>query len=72
MIILSLDYLNFRQPQWTDDESIVARIITSEVLFFKSDDLDNHIAKKTLAKVRSFSLSPSTTNHLVSFFVPCE
>ncbi|XP_050739669.1 eukaryotic translation initiation factor 2A-like isoform X2 [Eriocheir sinensis] len=58
------------EPQWTHDETIFARNVTNEVHFYKADDLQNIAVKKILPKVRSFSLSPSTQNHHVTFFVP--
>lgn len=58
------------QPQWTYDETILARNVTNEVHFYKADDLQTIVEKKILSKVRSFSLSPSTGNHYVTFFVP--
>ncbi|KAG7176052.1 Eukaryotic translation initiation factor 2A-like [Homarus americanus] len=58
------------QPQWTKDETIFARNVTNEVHFYKADDLQNIVEKKILQKVRSFSISPSTNNHCVTFFVP--
>ncbi|XP_066954505.1 eukaryotic translation initiation factor 2A [Macrobrachium rosenbergii] len=58
------------QPQWTNDEKILARNVTNEVHFYKSDDLNTIAEKKILNKVRSFSLSPSRNVHHVTFFVP--
>ncbi|KAG0725293.1 Eukaryotic translation initiation factor 2A [Chionoecetes opilio] len=58
------------QPQWTSDETILARNVNNEVHFYKADDLQTIVEKKILPKVRSFSLSPSTDNHHVTFFVP--
>jgi len=58
------------QPQWTADETIMARNVTNEVHFYKSDDLQTIIEKKILPKVKSFSLSPSSGTHYVTFYVP--
>ncbi|CAL4108305.1 unnamed protein product, partial [Meganyctiphanes norvegica] len=58
------------QPQWTGDETIMARNVTNEVHFYKADDLQNIVEKKILQKVKSFSLSPSTGPHHVTFYVP--
>ncbi|XP_027239459.1 eukaryotic translation initiation factor 2A isoform X1 [Penaeus vannamei] len=58
------------QPQWTADEAIMARNITSEVHFFKANDLSTVAEKKVLAKLKSFSLSPSKNTHYVTFFMP--
>ncbi|XP_045601720.1 eukaryotic translation initiation factor 2A [Procambarus clarkii] len=58
------------QPQWTNDETVFARSVTNEVHFYKADDLQNIVEKKILQKVRSFSISPSTATHYVTFFVP--
>lgn len=58
------------QPQWTNDEKILARNVTNEVHFYKADDLNNIVEKKILTKVRSFSISPSKNVHHVTFFVP--
>lgn len=63
---------NHRQPQWTADEAIMARNITSEVHFFKANDLSTVAEKKVLAKLKSFSLSPSKNTHYVTFFMPSE
>jgi len=58
------------QPQWTNDETIMARNVTNEVHFYKADDLQTIVEKKILQKVKSFSLSPSTGTHYVTFYVP--
>ncbi|KAK7070867.1 Eukaryotic translation initiation factor 2A, partial [Halocaridina rubra] len=58
------------QPQWTNDEKILARNVTNEVHFYKADDLNEIVEKKILTKVKSFSLSPSRNAHHVTFFVP--
>ncbi|KAK8746284.1 hypothetical protein OTU49_017344 [Cherax quadricarinatus] len=58
------------KPQWTDDEAIFARNITSEVHFYNANDLQTIAERKIIQKVRSFSLSPSINNHYVIFFVP--
>jgi len=58
------------QPQWTADETIMARNVTNEVHFYSADDLQTIVEKKILPKVKSFSLSPSTGTHYVTFYVP--
>lgn len=58
------------QPQWTGDETIMARNVTNEVHFYKADDLQTIVEKKILQKVKSFSLSPSYGTHYVTFYVP--
>lgn len=64
--------LYFRKPQWTSDEAVFARNVTNEVHFYKADDLQTIAEKKVLQKVRSFSISPSTKTHHVTFFVPSK
>ncbi|KAK3893139.1 hypothetical protein Pcinc_003034 [Petrolisthes cinctipes] len=58
------------KPQWTNDETIFARNVSNEIHFYEANDLQNISIKKILPKVRSFSLSPSTKTHHVTFFVP--
>jgi len=58
------------QPQWTGDETIMARNVTNQVHFYKADDLETIVEKKISQKVKSFSLSPSIGTHHVTFFVP--
>ncbi|KRY72017.1 Eukaryotic translation initiation factor 2A, partial [Trichinella pseudospiralis] len=46
------------RPMWTADESIVARLVGSELCFFAPENLDRYVQKLTLPKLSSFSLSP--------------
>ncbi|KAL7641517.1 UNVERIFIED_CONTAM: hypothetical protein RMT77_007388 [Armadillidium vulgare] len=59
------------QPQWTKDETIMARTSNNEVHFYEGTDFNKFKEKKSLPKLKSFSLSPSVgTSHYVVFFVP--
>uniref|UniRef100_A0A2P2HWN8 Eukaryotic translation initiation factor 2A n=1 Tax=Hirondellea gigas TaxID=1518452 RepID=A0A2P2HWN8_9CRUS len=58
------------QPQWTGDDSVFARNVTSEVHFYKAADLDTVAHKRVQAKLKAFSLSPSNSGHLAVFFTP--
>ena len=63
-----------RQPQWTGDDSIMARNVTNEVHFYKSSELvAAPLHTRVQPKLRDFALSPSTSSpHLVVFFTPSE
>ncbi|KAF2350522.1 Translation initiation factor beta propellor-like domain [Trinorchestia longiramus] len=56
------------EPQWTGDDSIMGRNVTNEVHFFKCPVLDKIAHKRVQPKLKSFSLSPSTSGHHVAFF----
>lgn len=58
------------QPQWTGDDSIMARNVTNEVHFYKAAELNTVAHKRVQPKLREFSLSPSTSSHMVVFFTP--
>lgn len=61
-----------REPQWTADDALMARNVTGEVHFFKCPVFDKIAHKKVQAKLKSFSLSPSTSAHMVAFFTPSQ
>ncbi|KRX65536.1 Eukaryotic translation initiation factor 2A, partial [Trichinella sp. T9] len=46
------------RPMWTADESIVLRLVGSELWFIAPENLNRFVQKLTLPKLTSFSLSP--------------
>ncbi|XP_018018433.1 eukaryotic translation initiation factor 2A [Hyalella azteca] len=64
-----INQLNW-EPQWTGDDSLMGRNVTNEVHFFKCPSLDKIAHKRVQPKLKNFSLSPSTSGHLVAFFTP--
>ncbi|KRY14354.1 Eukaryotic translation initiation factor 2A, partial [Trichinella patagoniensis] len=46
------------RPMWTADESIVLRLVGSELWFIAPENLNRNVQKLTLPKLTSFSLSP--------------
>ncbi|KAL1449788.1 hypothetical protein WDU94_002263 [Cyamophila willieti] len=45
-------------PHWTPDESICARLVNSELQFYKVPDFESIVTKVTVPNIHSFSLSP--------------
>ncbi|GAB6019797.1 Eukaryotic translation initiation factor 2A [Chamberlinius hualienensis] len=58
------------QPQWTDDEVFVTRIVNNEVHFYANNCFDTIVKKIHLQKVSEYSLSSGKAPYHVACFVP--
>jgi len=58
------------QPQWTGDDKVFSRSVNNEVHFYASGDLSSTAHKRLQAKVKEFSISPSSGQYHVIFFTP--
>ncbi|KAJ5819725.1 hypothetical protein N7474_005316 [Penicillium riverlandense] len=56
--------------QYTPDEKLCARVVTNEVQFFQSDNLQTVWNKLRVEGVSDFALSPGQQTHSLAVFVP--
>lgn len=62
--------INFREPQWSLDEKICARLLNNDVLFYEDCKFEASVHKLNVAKVASFSMSPGNSPNYVLCHLP--
>lgn len=58
------------EPQWSDDEVVVARNVNNEVHFYENNNFDEIVRKIYLQKIAEFKLSPGKQSYHAVCYVP--
>lgn len=59
-----------REPQWSSDETLCARLLNNDVLFYENSSFEVSVNKCSPAKVAGFSLAPGPAPHHVLCYLP--